>query len=185
MTDTTPVPTYQVRQATSYDRVLRAPGTLTTFLPPGEYYVGDPCYVLGLALYRGLHDAIFPEGDPYGRTLEVAVPLPDGPPAVMLDFRTAHGDGRYPVRWAYEAKRPRATRRTVAGLGVDSGGLAVVDRRLCDPEKLAKWGEDPPGVFITLDRPTRAVVRCHQLVIDGVLSLDTDPRGEDEDADRW
>ncbi len=145
---------------------------LAAVIPPGNYYVGDPCYVLGKELYQELGELIFPPGDGNGRDIEVEVELEDGTKVRIVDWRTAHGDGRYPVM-------------SPAGQGsvaVDSGGLAVVDLRLCDANKYTeeRLAELAHGVILT--EPARLRTEGGDARLDGFFTLCTeDAKDEDDD----
>lgn len=111
-------------------------------LPPGEYYVGDPCYVLPGQLFSWLSDQIFPAKPGGGYDVfdvHVSVPLPDGGKAELFDMRTKYGDGSYPLV-------PRKTDSPISlvKLPVDSGGMAVIDARLVE-------GRSPLGEVFKAD----------------------------------
>lgn len=101
-------------------------------LPAGTYYVGDPCYAVAPELYDWLSKEIFPpRGSGYDIfDVHVRVTLPDGSTAELFDMRTKYGDGRYPFGGPAVVEEPRGR----SGLGVDSGGMAVIDSRLVDKE---------------------------------------------------
>jgi hypothetical protein len=148
-------------------------------IPPGEYFLGDPCYVLGDSLYGELHELIFPPGSDTGLDVTVEVTLVGGEKATIFDFRTKHGDGRYPYRvYAPEYREQGSVRGE--GLAVDSGGLALVDRRLVqkigfDDSRLATL-----GTFVTFKELTRIDVRGGNLCAPGLLEVWTDPPQDDD-----
>lgn len=141
-------------------------------IPPGEYYVGDPCYVLGEPLYEALHEIIFPPGGPgTGETIHVGVATPGFPKearAHVVDIRTRHGDGRYPVYTKRPGLNPPAR-----GVAVDSGGVAVVDKRLCDRSKYDDDVIRKMALFVTLTGPATVLVDDHNLTIAGYLEVRT------------
>ncbi len=102
-------------------------------LPAGTYYVGDPCYAVSPELYGWLSQEIFPpRGSGYDIfDVHARVTLPDGTVAELFDMRTKYGDGRYPFGGPAVVEEPRVR----PGLGVDSGGMAVIDARLVDKER--------------------------------------------------
>lgn len=109
---------------------LAAPdSSFFTAVPPGEYLVGDPCYIWGregegLGLYDKLL-AIKSERNNWNETL-----LLDVGGKFALVFNTAYGDGSYPLTSRF------VTQPTDDGeLGVDSGQLAIIDKSLIDSRK--------------------------------------------------
>lgn len=144
---------------------------LRATIPPGEYYVGDPCYVLGKELYDALHEQIFPGWSHESRDIEIDVQLDTGGKARMVDVRTAHGDGSYDIRT--EKKTYRAA--------VDSGGLAVIDRRLCDANKYTEERIKEIATFVTVT--AEAVLRTEggNLRLEGYFTLLTDPPEHTDD----
>ena len=142
-------------------------------LPPGTYYVGDPCYALASDLYGWLSDQIFPPGDKGGYDVldvHVSVPLPDGGAAELFDMRTKHGDGRYPFHG------PAVTAHTVGrpGLGVDSGGMAVIDARLVTVPHA--WSD---GGRVVTDAPLRLRVEGGDLHAEDAFSVLTEDHNDE------
>ena len=100
---------------------FQEPGTFS--LPPGKYYVGDPCYVLDRELYKTLGSFRFQsvQSSDYGlMVFDVDV---EGNPARIATFPTMHGDGTYEYHGTNEDDWSH--------MPVDSGSLAFVDLRLC------------------------------------------------------
>lgn len=144
-------------------------------LPPGRYYLGDPCYVFNRQVYADLHDVVFAGGGAWD--VHLAVPGSDGLHLQMADLRTAHGDGRYPVD-ADTGPHPAQPRM---GLSVDSGGLAVVAAGLC-----VKSVNDPnAGVWFAADAPFAVQAAAGRIALtfaDGRRwVVDTDPRDDEDD----
>lgn len=159
-------------------RSVHQAATAEFTVPAGEYYVGDPCYVLPRPLYDALHDLIFPTTNDV-ETIHVAVALPGFPNvtrAHIVDIRTCYGDGRYRV----DAYRPEVM-RPGRGVAVDSGGIAVVDKRLC-----TRGGYDDAvlrelAAWVTLAEPAVVLVEAHNLTVRGYLTVTTN--NTDRDAD--
>ena len=148
-------------------------------IPPGEYFLGDPCYVLANPLYDAIGDMIFPPGNNSGRDVMVEVTLADGAKAAVFDFRTKYGDGRYPYKVYWPEFREQGSVRG-EGLAVDSGGLALVDRRLVergdfDEERLAKL-----GTFVRFEGRKLAVTEGGNLCVPGLVEAWTDPPRDDD-----
>lgn len=150
---------------------------LDAALPAGTYYVGDPCYVLDAATLTALSDLVFPptaDGGYGVRDVHVVSALAAGGVAHAVVFRTAHGDGGYFLR------RPDGT---TARCGVDSGGLAVIDTRLCRDGNGVTF-----GALVELAGPTAVRVEGHNLAIGAGTRLLTNadpdnPDSYDEDDD--
>jgi hypothetical protein len=145
---------------------------LSVNIPPGEYYVGDPCYVLSDDLYRELGALIFPPDDSLGggRDIHVVVELKNGTKGVIVDWRTAHGDGRYDV---------------VAAKGfdtvcVDSGGLAMIDRRLMAAKKYDEETLLRIAHFETVKEPTALRVEGGDARLEGFFTLCTEDRSPED-----
>jgi hypothetical protein len=124
---------------------------MTFKLPPGSYYVGDPCYVLEkrydelMDLKWGSRLPPFPKFDlnkpPTTEELKAAIDewqkMDDGDGTYHIDYDgkqmlvlpTIHGDGVYD--FTVDGKEHYAP---VRGLCVDSGQLAFIDVRLMEKE---------------------------------------------------
>jgi len=146
---------------------------LAAVLPPGEYYVGDPCYVLADELYKELGDLIFPPDDNgNGRDIYVEVELEDGTKGRIFDWRTAHGDGRYDV----------LSEKGFDTVCVDSGGLAVIDKRLMHRNKYDDEQVLRIAHFETLTGPTLLKTEGGDARMVGYFTLCTeDHKDEDDD----
>jgi hypothetical protein len=122
-----------------------------THLPPGKYWVTDPCYV-------------YPESEwmDYCNNCDSGMKEYDGVP--FFGFGTAYGDGEY------ELLQGAAT---IGSCGVDAGLLAIIPDAL-----VAKWGKRSKeelkglGVAIDLMEPT-AVHESGGDVQFGRFSLET------------
>lgn len=105
-------------------------GNSAVCLPPGEYYVGDPCYgvedharwlrQLQSVYGRDLHGYTGP--DPFGGPYGTIAKDPDGP-KWWAGHGTAHGDGVYFDQHGRE-------------YGVDAGLLGVVPAELAEDSAL-------------------------------------------------
>lgn len=104
-------------------------GTFLFVLPAGDYYVGDPCYVLRKASYDRLMDLRWGDDGTGEASILLECSIPHAPtPARMASWFTRHGDGRYDMEPA-EALEATSPGR---GLAVDSGTLCVMDARLVE-----------------------------------------------------
>jgi hypothetical protein len=110
---------------------------IATAVPPGEYFLGDPCYALGhrwddvLALHWA-EDTTCNDGSckPFYRL--------DGHDVV--EFHTMHGDGGYYDQYGHEYY-------------VDSGTLGLVPVELIDFEKSTREYLDRCGQIVTFTEP--------------------------------
>lgn len=141
-----------------------------TTIPPGEYFVGDPCYIWGRdGEGQGLYDkllAIKSERDNWNETL-----LLDVDSKFALVYNTAHGDGSYPLVSRF------VTQPTDDGdLGVDSGQLAIIDKSLVD----ASYNLDLMAV-IKLDGPQAISLVDGNLDGNGISIV----TGREEEEDCW
>jgi hypothetical protein len=115
-----------------------------TTLPPGTYYIGDPCYALSDGAYLRLVGETGVDGH------NMVVKTGQG---VMLVWKTPAGDGFYPCFVDLPNNFENSTL-----LAVDSGQLAIIDIRLTDtydPNNLPRnWMDNQPffGQF-TVDQP--------------------------------
>lgn len=120
-------------------------------------------------MYTEIGDLIFLGHD--GRDIELEVELEDGLSVRLVDWRTAHGDGRY------EVKRPSG-RGSVA---VDSGGLAVIDKRLMSRHKYTDERINELAVFVTLTQDTTIQTFNGNAFMHGQFTLLTDPPDPEDD----
>lgn len=132
---------------------------VTVQLPAGQYYIGDPCYIIPDQEWTAFCDVMFATSD-YHVTAFKDVP--------MLAGSTAFGDGVYADQLGNR-------------YGVDAGTLAVVPRELWDArmsvEQVAKM-----GAIFTFDQPFTA--DCHRGVFNfGHVHIDTDGNSDDDDVD--
>ena len=109
-------------------KVVSLPVSRQVMVPPGSYYLGDPCYSV-------------PDGD-WGELLSScdcfqASPVGKVRGFEVLAFGTAHGDG------VYEDQRGNV-------YGVDSGLIGLVPVELCDGESLY----DEPEKVVTFASET-------------------------------
>lgn len=145
---------------------------LSAMFPPGEYYLGDPCYVLSEDLYKEIGELIFPEWQHDGRDVLLQVELEDGSKVMIADWRTAYGDGRYDIMH----------KDGLAIACVDSGGLALLDKRLCDAKKYTEERLLEIAHFVTLTEPATLRTEGGDARLDGHFTLCTeDHKDEDDD----
>jgi len=113
---------------------------MTTYtLPPGKYYIGDPCYVL--------------DDDAWDRVLELSSCFEDGKPVPFDDHmiwahHTMYGDGAYYDQNGNE-------------FGVDSGCLGAVPlSAISDPagEDSGALVDAPNGLVVEYDEQTGTFV---------------------------
>lgn len=91
------------------------PDNVTVTMPPGEYFLGDPCYVLRQSTYKAMKDS----GQGPNR-FEI-----DG--HHILSLRTGCGDGSYPGTDGFD-------------YSVDSGRIGLVPTALADPGQGLDFG---------------------------------------------
>lgn len=119
--------------------VLDATDELQVTLPPGEYYVGDPCYVLSDPHYDVLMEMKDKfEGGLNHRASALAARGPDG---LLVVWDTLCGDGRFGFASSYSVNEP------TMGLAVDSGQLSIIDKRLVCLEKLKEYDGEKAHLF--------------------------------------
>lgn len=94
-------------------------------MPAGEYYLGDPCYVLD-SEWETVCAAL--EGK------DIGGPILRSDEGVAIAFSTAYGDGRYEVKKGYH---------TIAEVPVDAGLIGLV------PVALVKIA--PVGLMVRLE----------------------------------
>lgn len=112
---------------------------VTEYLPEGTYFVSDPCYVMRDELYREMiHDEGFEAEISAGRKKHGFMFEKDG--AKVFSFETFYGDGSYGGRDKDD---------NIHEFGVDSGMIAVVDKRLCD--KSADFPEINGPLIVSVD----------------------------------
>ncbi len=146
-------------------------GVQEVHVAAGTYYVGDPCYVLPDNIYESLTDLIFPPEDQSNdQSVFVELDTPTGP-AVILDWRTIHGDGRFPV-YGNDITSPER------GLGVDSGGLSIIDTRLITK------AIGNSGVKLTITNPIPIIIDENSNLHGGtIIQIDVHEDEENEDLD--
>jgi hypothetical protein len=91
--------------------------TMSTLLPPGDYLIIDPCYILKGPRYLSLMDAAYADGSSIVRTDPQTG-------ALFAASWTATGDGAYADQEGY-------------WYGVDSGTLACLPLAMVDAAALA------------------------------------------------
>jgi len=144
---------------------------LLSVVPAGDYYVGDPCYVLSDELYKEIGALIFPDHQHDGRDVELEVELEDGTKVRLVDWRTAYGDGRYDV----------LSEKGLDSVCVDSGGLAVIDTRLLSKHKYDDEGIKRVGHFETLAGPTLLKTQGGDARMVGYFTLCTEDSKDGDD----
>jgi hypothetical protein len=131
-------------------------------LPPGKYYIGDPCYVFGGDWSPGICDVILDGGDIYRGLRFFAAP-------------TAYGDGSYTGSNGFE-------------YGVDAGLLGAIPLELVTDEAGLELGtviEVKHGLAVICNEGTFMFAPRGEL---GGVTIDTGDSAEenwDEDEDLW
>lgn len=127
-------------------------------LPPGDYVVGDPCYMIDRADWMAWLEAADYENE--SREHVLAANIDD---ALAVGVPTAHGDGAYVDQFGYE-------------YGVDAGLIGAVPVHVADAATDSAYvtmGAVGVTVF-TFNAPFRCYYDNGTVVI-GHLRIDTDP----------
>src|SRR4051812_10772279 len=97
----------------------------TFTLPPGDYYIGDVCYVLSGPTYDAVGELIWDTADETGRNLLLRHLASGG---LLVSWSTIVGDGVF----ALAADPTILDGHKDASLCVDTGLLAFIDLRIAD-----------------------------------------------------
>lgn len=109
---------------------------IATAVPPGTYFLGDPCYALG---HRWEEVCAIHWAPGSCNTADCAA-FYDLDGYRVVEFHTKHGDGGYYDQFGHE-------------YGVDSGTLGLVPVELIDFEQSTREYLDRCGQIVTFDEP--------------------------------
>lgn len=124
--------------------------TWTVTVEPGEYFLGDPCYVYSHSTetWMELLNSTVREGTPDGHSFFYATPVGKAKDTEVLAFDTHWGDGSYPDQFGtcYAVDAGMIGLTPVSLIEFDESKGQTLEKKRAELEDLGK--------FVSFDHPT-------------------------------